>query len=98
MPCTAASGYASGFSDSSLCAISVPSGRRPTTSVKVPPRSIQKSQSCEVFFDMAPNVQNVLHYVRPIGGKTSLLGSRRGKKGRHEDTICVDGCFHDGGV
>jgi hypothetical protein len=33
-----------------LCATSDPSGRRPTTSVKVPPRSIQKSQSCgEVF-------------------------------------------------
>ena len=38
-----------GFSDSSLCAVSVPSGRRPTTSVKVPPRSIQKSHACVMF-------------------------------------------------
>src|SRR6516162_2773687 len=45
MPCTAASAYASGFSESSLCATSVPSGRRPITSVNVPPRSIQNSQA-----------------------------------------------------
>jgi hypothetical protein len=35
MPCTAG-------------ATRVPSGRRPTTSVKVPPRSIQKSQESPV--------------------------------------------------
>ena len=33
-----------GFSDSSLWATRLPSGRRPMMSVKVPPRSIQKSQ------------------------------------------------------
>jgi hypothetical protein len=41
MPATAASRYCSGLSESSLCVARVPSGRRPTTSVKVPPRSIQ---------------------------------------------------------
>ena len=45
MPCTAASRYASGFSDSSLWETNEPSGLRPITSVKVPPRSIQKSQT-----------------------------------------------------
>ena len=44
MPCTAASRYRSGFSDSSLCVASVPSGRRATMSVNVPPRSIQNCQ------------------------------------------------------
>ena len=44
MPATAGSEYAAGFSDSSLCTASVPSGRRATTSVNVPPRSIQNSQ------------------------------------------------------
>eukprot|EP00959_Pyramimonas_sp_CCMP1952_P234755 4905018-Pyramimonas_sp.AAC.1 len=34
MPCTAASLYCSGFSDSSLCVMSVPSGLRATMSVK----------------------------------------------------------------
>ena len=41
MPCTAASAYCSGFSESSLCVSRLPSDRRPTMSVKVPPRSIQ---------------------------------------------------------
>src|SRR3990167_5272979 len=45
MPATAASRYCSGFSLSSLCVTRVPSGRLPTTSVKVPPRSIQNCQS-----------------------------------------------------
>ena len=44
MPATAASRYCSGFSDKSLCVTKVPSGRLPTTSVKVPPRSIQNCQ------------------------------------------------------
>src|SRR5258708_16802954 len=44
MPATAGSAYRPGFSESSLCTASVPSGRRATTSVNVPPRSIQKSQ------------------------------------------------------
>jgi hypothetical protein len=48
MPATAASRYCSGLSLSSLCVTSVklPSGfgRLPTTSVKVPPRSIQNCQ------------------------------------------------------
>ena len=41
---TAGSGYRPGFSDSSLWVVSVPSGRRATTSVNVPPRSIQNCQ------------------------------------------------------
>src|SRR6266481_5777554 len=41
MPCSAASRYCSGFSESSLWVTRAPSGRRATTSVKVPPRSIQ---------------------------------------------------------
>jgi hypothetical protein len=42
-----------------LCATSDPSGRRPTTSVKVPPRSIQKSQSCgEVFLAIGIEFKN----------------------------------------
>ena len=44
MPATAGSAYRPGSSDSSLCTASVPSGRRATTSVNVPPRSIQNSQ------------------------------------------------------
>src|SRR5215472_6299051 len=44
MPATAGSSYPPGFSDSSLCTASAPSGRRATTSVNVPPRSIQNSQ------------------------------------------------------
>src|SRR6478752_9586 len=44
MPATAASRYCSGLSERSLCVTSVPSGRLPTTSVKVPPRSIQNCQ------------------------------------------------------
>jgi hypothetical protein len=44
MPSTAASGYCSGFSLSSFSVCSSPSGARPTTSVKVPPRSIQNCQ------------------------------------------------------
>jgi len=54
MPATAASLYCSGFSDSSLCVTRVPSGRLPTTSVKVPPRSIQNCQRAkeEACWDM----------------------------------------------
>src|SRR6185437_4829890 len=65
-----------------------PSGRLPTTSVKVPPRSIQKSQRCgEVFCDavlagMTQAVDARPHYVQPVGDKTSLLGS--GAKGNHK--------------
>ena len=44
IPARTASWYAPGFSESSLRTASVPSGRRATTSVKVPPRSIQNSQ------------------------------------------------------
>ncbi len=44
MPATAASRYCSGLSESSFSVVSVPSGRLPTTSVKVPPRSIQNCQ------------------------------------------------------
>src|SRR6185369_3932474 len=44
MPAMAASLYCSGFSDSSLCVTSDPSGRFATMSVKVPPRSIQNCQ------------------------------------------------------
>src|SRR5690606_14188513 len=44
MPSTAASSYCPGFSESSFAVASVPSGRRPTTSVKVPTRSIQNCQ------------------------------------------------------
>ena len=44
MPATAASRYCSGFSLKSLCVTKLPSGRLPTTSVKVPPRSIQNCQ------------------------------------------------------
>jgi hypothetical protein len=52
MPATAASRYCSGFSESSLCVTSDPSGRRPTMSVKVPPRSIQNCQRVEVLVFM----------------------------------------------
>ena len=48
MPATAASGYCSGFSLSSLWVTTTPSGRRATMSVKVPPRSIQNCQRVEV--------------------------------------------------
>src|SRR6185503_8816223 len=44
MPASAASRQRPGFSDSSLCVTRVPSGRRPTMSVNVPPRSIQNCQ------------------------------------------------------
>src|SRR6266567_4984389 len=44
IPATAGSVYRHGSSDSSLWTASVSSGRRATTSVKVPPRSIQNSQ------------------------------------------------------
>src|SRR5918994_3021629 len=44
MPATAASGYWAGFSDSSLWVTRLPSGRRATRSVNVPPRSIQNCQ------------------------------------------------------
>src|SRR5919106_5959133 len=44
MPATAASGYWFGFSDSSLWVTRLPSGRRATRSVNVPPRSIQNCQ------------------------------------------------------
>src|SRR5918996_2126988 len=44
MPATAASGYWVGFSDSSLWVTRLPSGRRATRSVNVPPRSIQNCQ------------------------------------------------------
>src|SRR5580704_5460730 len=56
IPSTAASRYASGFSDSNLWVPSVPSGRRPITSVKVPPRSIQNSQ---VLPDVPPEVPDM---------------------------------------
>src|SRR5690349_6080095 len=48
MPATAASLYCSGFSLSSLCVASVPSGFLATMSVKVPPRSIQNCQRVAV--------------------------------------------------
>ena len=44
MPCSAASAYWPGFSERSFARRSRPSGSRATMSVKVPPRSIQKSQ------------------------------------------------------
>ena len=44
MPWIAASPYCSGFSESSLWTWSDPSGALPTTSVNVPPRSIQNCQ------------------------------------------------------
>jgi hypothetical protein len=44
MPWIAASSYCSGLSDSSLWILIEPSGARPTTSVNVPPRSIQNCQ------------------------------------------------------
>src|SRR5659263_341196 len=44
IPATAASRYRAGSSESSLWVVSVPSGRRATTSVNVPPRSIQNCQ------------------------------------------------------
>src|SRR6478672_1603397 len=44
IPAIAASSYRFGSSESSLWVTSVPSPRRATTSVKVPPRSIQNSQ------------------------------------------------------
>jgi len=83
MPATAASRYCSGFSDSSLCVTSekLPSafGRRPTTSVNVPPRSIQKSHvsSCR-----APSIRfAVLYLVRlnkaPGGGDQASQTARR---------------------
>ncbi len=50
MPWTAASRYRSGFSDSSLCVASVPSGRRATISVNVPPRSIQNCHCVITYF------------------------------------------------
>ena len=55
IPATAASRYCSGWSDNSLWVTKVPSGRRPTMSVNVPPRSIQNCHlSVEVidFFDI----------------------------------------------
>ena len=44
IPASTASSYRPGSSESSLRTASVPSGRRATTSVNVPPRSIQNSQ------------------------------------------------------
>ena len=62
MPATAASLYCSGFSLSSLCvtSVNVPSalGRLPTTSVNVPPRSIQNCQrEFFVVIVMQPSAQ-----------------------------------------
>ena len=55
----------SGFSDSSLWVTSVPSGRRPITSVKVPPRSIQNSQLPEHALDP------VFVFYATLGGNES---------------------------
>src|SRR5438552_8273624 len=66
MPATAASRYCSGFSDSSLCVTSDPSGRLPTTSVKVPPRSIQNCQrSCECCLSCMGN--SISRSTLPLG-------------------------------
>src|SRR5262245_12047293 len=54
MPATAASRYCSGFSESSLWVTSEPSGRLATTSVKVPPRSIQNCQPDDEFMILSP--------------------------------------------
>ena len=48
IPATAASLYCSGFSLSSLWVTKVPSGFLPTTSVNVPPRSIQNCQRLSI--------------------------------------------------
>jgi hypothetical protein len=48
MPATAASSYRPGSSDNSFSVFSSPDGVRATTSVNVPPRSIQNSQSCVI--------------------------------------------------
>jgi hypothetical protein len=45
IPSSAASSYCSGLSDRSLCTRIAPAGVRATTSVKVPPRSIQNCQA-----------------------------------------------------
>jgi hypothetical protein len=45
MPATAASSYRAGSADSSFSVFSSPDGVRATTSVNVPPRSIQNSQA-----------------------------------------------------
>ena len=63
MPATAGSSYAPGFSDSSLCTASVPSGRRATTSVNVPPRSIQNSQRPSIYSRARPSA---LAFVRVV--------------------------------
>src|SRR6266581_4581150 len=54
IPATAGSAYRAGFSDSSLCTASVPSGRRATTSVNVPPLSTQNSQRPAAMFLRPP--------------------------------------------
>ena len=53
MPCSAASRYASGFSESSFIEFTRPDGSRATTSVKVPPRSIQNSHFPSVVAALA---------------------------------------------
>src|SRR5690349_13627799 len=65
IPATAASRYRPGFSDRSLHVTRLPSGRRPTTSVNVPPRSIQNSQRPSL-----PSMSLIVHHgrVRWSGG------------------------------
>ena len=69
MPCTAASEYWRGLSERSLWVTNDPSGSRPTMSVKVPPRSIQKFQP--LFIDSG-------HLYRPhVTDVTRLLNRNR---------------------
>src|SRR6185369_426633 len=65
MPAIAASRYRPGFSESSLCVASVPSGLSATMSVKVPPRSIQNCHfpAVEVMgLPVLPNTWGIAKY------------------------------------
>src|SRR5579859_1487740 len=59
MPSTAASRYASGLSERSLWVVSAPSGRRPMTSVNVPPRSTQNSQAPLAGVGTVPDMRSI---------------------------------------
>src|SRR5687767_608806 len=85
MPASAASAYRSGFSDSSLCVTSAPSGRRATTSVNVPPRSIQ---NCQRSGKALPQLRDRAHR-KPDASRIERR-ALRGELGDHDLVRAVD--------
>ena len=62
--------------------MSVPSGRRPTTSVKVPPRSIQKSQVDPFSGGVSADLLHVSRVAQPPSlGCFDAVGTRRASCG-----------------